>query len=302
MPLDFKTLSNTLQTRNARWQSKTNRLAEMDRPARRRLLGFVPGPNELTLKNREDLAKVHHQAYGMAKMALAAAPPLYPASYDLRNVGGKNFITQVKDQGHCGSCVAFGTIAAIEGTFQVASANPNSGLDISEAQLFYCYGGAAGRVCGYNQEVNSGWWPAAALDASVAGLCTQACFPYTDKDQDCSGLCAQWQTGAYKVAGWHPLNAISDMKGWLSSRGPLVTCMTVYEDFFPYATGTYHYVTGAQEGGHCICVVGYDDTNEYWICKNSWATGWGENGFFQIGYGECGIDATMYAVEGVVPV
>jgi len=302
MPVDFKALNTTLQSQKARWQSKTNRVTGMDHRTRRRLLGFVPGPNELSLKNREDLAKVHHQAYKMAMTALAAAPPAYPSTYDLRNVTGQNFITAVKDQGQCGSCVAFGSIAAIEGTFQVGSSNPNSGISLSEAQLFYCYGGSSGRVCGYNQEPNSGWWPAAALEASKSGLCTETCFPYTDKDQDCSGLCAQWQNGAYKITGWHALNSASDMKTWISSRGPLVTAMTVYEDFFSYSTGVYHYVTGAQEGGHCICAVGYDDTNEFWICKNSWTTNWGESGFFRIGYGECGVDATMYAVEGVVPV
>ena len=103
------------------------------------------------------------------------------------------------------------------------------------------------------------------------------------------------------ITGWHALNAISDMKDWISSRGPLVTAMTVYEDFYSYSTGIYHYITGGQEGGHCICAVGYDDTNECWICKNSWTANWGEQGFFRIGYGECGIDATMYAVEGVGP-
>lgn len=88
---------------------------------------------------------------------------------------------------------------------------------------------------------------------------------------------------------------------WISTRGPLVSAMTVYEDFFSYNTGIYHYVSGAQIGGHCICVVGYDDTNDFWICKNSWGAQWGETGFFSIGYGECGINATMYAIEGVVP-
>ena len=28
--------------------------------------------------------------------------------------------------------------------------------------------------------------------------------------------------------------------------------------------------------------------------------GWGDSGFFAIAYGECGIDATMWAVDGIV--
>jgi C1A family cysteine protease len=301
VPLDYKAFDNILRLRKARWHSRPNPLTEKDESFRRRLLGFVPGPHDLTLKNREDLAKAHHQAYKMIALALGAAPPTHPSAYDSRSVSDQDFVTPVKDQGGCGSCVAFGSIAAIEATFQVAASNPGSGIDLSEAQLFYCYGGQAGRVCGYNHEPNSGWWPAAALDASKSGLGTEASFPYTDKDQDCSGLSADWKNQALRITGWHALNSHNDMEDWLSTRGPLVTAMTVYDDFFSYNSGVYHYVSGAQQGGHCICAVGYDDNNEFWICKNSWGTQWGEGGFFRIAYGECGIDATMYAVEGVVP-
>ena len=37
-----------------------------------------------------------------------------PAAYDLRNVGGNNFVTPIQDQSACGSCVAFGTVATVE--------------------------------------------------------------------------------------------------------------------------------------------------------------------------------------------
>jgi C1A family cysteine protease len=76
--------------------------------------------------------------------------------------------------------------------------------------------------------------------------------------------------------------------------------MSVYEDLYGYNQGVYHYISGSLEGGHCVCAVGYDDNQQCWICKNSWGTAWGQAGFFLIGYGECGIDATMYAVEGVL--
>ena len=92
-----------------------------------------------------------------------------------------------------------------------------------------------------------------------------------------------------------------DMKLWLSTRGALATCFTVYQDFFAYHTGTYHHVSGTAVGGHCVAVVGYDDKNRMWICKNSWGPNWGAGGFVNIGYGEVGIDAQMWAVEGVTP-
>lgn len=299
MPVDFRTLNATLQLRGARWQSQESTLTAVTPLVRRRRLGFHPGPNELSLKNREDLAKAHHQGAAIAGAALAGAPPIFPPSYDLRDINGQSFITSIKDQGQCGSCVAFGSIAAIEGTYQVATSDPSISIDLSEAQLFYCYGGDAGRVCGYHEEPNAGWWPSAALDAAKNGVGTDTSFPYTDQDQTCAGLSSDWKQGAMAITGWHALNSVTDMKVWLATRGPLVTTMSVYDDFYGYKSGVYHYVTGSLIGGHCVCVVGYDEAQKCWICKNSWKADWGLAGFFCIGYSECGIDATMYAVEGV---
>ncbi len=39
------------------------------------------------------------------------------------------------------------------------------------------------------------------------------------------------------------------------------------------------------------------DAKRYWICKSNWGTAWGEYGFFCIAYGQCGIDAEMWAVR-----
>lgn len=304
MPLDLQLLQQALNNpqRPARWKAAENHVSVLEPERRRRRLGFVPGANELTLKNREDLARAHHQG---ARLAIAAAPPPYPPAYDLRNVSGQSFITPVKDQGQCGSCCAFGSVAAMEGTYQVASNQPASGIDLSEAHVFFCYGAQAGRVCGCNNEPNSGWSPDAALAAESGGVAAENSYPYPAEiqctDYNCPALPDNWQASAMKVTGWHGLNSMSDMKTWIATRGPLVTTMSVYEDFYNYQSGVYHYVSGGLDGGHCVCAVGYDDTQQCWICKNSWGPGWGQGGFFLIGFSECGIDATMYAVEGVAP-
>jgi C1A family cysteine protease len=86
------------------------------------------------------------------------------------------------------------------------------------------------------------------------------------------------------------------MKNWISTKGPLSACFSVYDDFYAYTGGIYSHVSGNLVGGHCVSVVGYNDTGQYWICKNSWGTGFGENGFFRIAYVQCGIDARMWAV------
>ena len=81
-------------------------------------------------------------------------------------------------------------------------------------------------------------------------------------------------------------------KQWLSSNGAIQAAMDVDSDLFDYSGGVYSYQYGDYVGGHCVCIVGYDDAEGCWICKNSWGTEWGDPndpGWFKIAYGECGI-------------
>jgi C1A family cysteine protease len=96
------------------------------------------------------------------------------------------------------------------------------------------------------------------------------------------------------------------MKTWLSTKGPLITTMSIYPDFLLYQSGVYIKreveVLGrdlnVKLGGHCVCVIGYDETKQAWLCKNSWGSQWGEDGFCWIGYSQIGIDAQMWGING----
>jgi C1A family cysteine protease len=224
-----------------------------------------------------------------------------PAAYDLRSVGGNNFVTPIRDQKNCGSCVAFGTIATVESRFLLQRNNPNpSAIDLSEAHLFFCYGRDDGASC------STGWWPQKAFDAFKSkGVADEACYPYDSglAKKDCSGLCSNWADRAVKITGYTDLTEKpAEIKQWLSSgNGPVSACFIVYQDFFSYRSGIYKHVSGEQAGGHCVTIVGYNDNPGYWICKNSWDTGWGEQGFFRIAYGECGIDSWLnHGVNAIV--
>ncbi len=145
----------------------------------------------------------------------AAAAVGAPPAFDLRNVGGKNYVTPVKDQRSCGSCVAFGTAAVLETSLRLAAGNPDLDVDLSEAQLFYCYGRKQGRNC------SNGWWPDAALDAvREGGLGFEASYPYTAGDQDCTGLDANWKSRYVSVANRTKLSG-AQIKQWISTRGPV---------------------------------------------------------------------------------
>jgi C1A family cysteine protease len=273
-------LAETIEAINksgAHWEAGDSDIFRLSTDERRRRLGVPPPPGG------------YDEVMRQAQQTTAEKPtPGAPPKYDLRNVGGKNFITAIRDQANCGSCVAFGACATIEGLAQVQHNNPSLGIDLSEAHLFFCLGKPTGASC------SAGWMPDKAFAcAANPGVCDEKCFPYDTSKTDCSTyLCHDWQKRVTKVAGVHPLNA-AQMKTHISTKGPVTSCFVVYSDFFAYKGGIYKHVTGGQVGGHCISIIGYDDASRYWIAKNSWWTSWGEGGFFRIGYGECGIDTWM---------
>lgn len=278
------------QAAGVTWIAGPTSMLELTPAQRARRFGYVPGPGEPSLAER---------------MRIGADPSRHKAgdaagsgSFDWRNAGGRNFISDVKDQGQCGSCVAFGTAATIDANMRIVKniavndSNATVLSDVSEAQLFFC-NGDQGVTC------ELGWYPAAALSyAAHTGLAPEAVFPYSDHDQACL-LASGWDNQVTKVGECDGLMHPDDMKQQIASIGPLVTGFTVFADFLAYKSGVYRWnQKDAALAGHCVCVIGYDDAQQAWICKNSWGTGWGLSGFFLIGYGQCGIDATMWSISG----
>lgn len=79
---------------------------------------------------------------------------------------------------------------------------------------------------------------------------------------------------------------VAALKAAVYNRGPVNVGYMVYEDFSSYRSGVYEYTWGKAQGGHGVVIVGYDDTKQCFIVKNSWGTGWGENGYFRIAYSQ----------------
>jgi C1A family cysteine protease len=288
--IDVRALSQTIAASGATWQAGETSMTALSPAERRARLGFVPPPGAPSLESvDQQLRSGQRPQDAFVAAAAVGAPP----AYDLRDVGGSHYVTPIRDQGGCGSCVAFGTSAVLESTLRVAANDPMLDVDLSEAQLFYCYARAQGRNC------SNGWWPDAALDACQQGLAFEQSYPYVAGDQDCTGLNPDWRSRYASVTGRQALSGAA-IKDWIASRGAVTGCFLVYDDFFAYRSGVYRHVSGALAGGHCVAIIGYDDAQSCWICKNSWGPGWGDAGFFRIAYGECGIDTNYgpYGAEG----
>ena len=267
-------LQSAIYSAGHNWTAGPTPLAQLSAAEQAAHLGLVVSDNELKATARAIQAAESMRAFSAA---FAAPPP----SVDWRNKGG-NWTTSIKDQQSCGSCVSFGTLATLEARINIACNNANLDVDLSEAHLFYC---GCGNCCG------TGWNFPPALDfCKNTGVGLESSFPYTPGNQPCkAGV-----TPYVKITNWTSVLPIVDRKNILATKGPMVAGMQVFADFMSYTSGVYHHVSGASVGYHCISVVGYDDPQKCWICKNSWNTTWGESGFFRIGYGECSID-TQFA-------
>ena len=85
-------------------------------------------------------------------------------------------------------------------------------------------------------------------------------------------------------------NTLTDMKTCLASGFPFAVGIAVYESFESATvekTGKVPMPNKRREqflGGHAIACVGYDDTTNYWIMRNSWGPNWGDKGYFYLPY------------------
>ena len=204
-----------------------------------------------------------------------------PTAFDWRDYEGENWMTSVKDQGGCGSCWAFGSLAAMEAGIRIEADEPDLNVDLSEQFLVSCSDGSC-----------SGWYISSTLNyLENTGTVDEACFPYQASNGSCSSRCSDWQSKITKIQDWGWVGgywgpiSVDTIKQALYEKGPLPTYMVVYTDFFYYNGDVYEYTWGAVEGGHLVTIVGWNDSGGYWICKNSWDTNWGEGGYFKIRMG-----------------
>ncbi len=159
-------LQSAVSAAGAQWQASETSISQLSTLEKRMRLGYVPSAGEQTLEQREQSARMN---FAVMQSAIDKGQTFsYPSYYNLRDGG---YVTPIKDQSSCGSCVAFGAVATVEATCQLQKNKPNSGIDLSEAQLFYCYASLDGYGCG------TGWWVSPALEAFVTGISDEACFP-----------------------------------------------------------------------------------------------------------------------------
>ncbi|MFW5871152.1 MAG: C1 family peptidase [Verrucomicrobiota bacterium] len=208
-----------------------------------------------------------------------------PANFDWRD---RNGVTSVKNQGACGSCWAFGTVAPFESAILV---NDRVAEDLSEQFLVSC--NLDGYGCGGGLSVHKYHYDTPAADGRI-GAVYESDSPYVAADTPCDGPYPR----PYVLDGWGYVGngemdmdiPDDDIKEAIYEYGPVMAVVYVGPAFQAYSGGIFNTDEGdGQYGNHAVVLVGWNDDEGYWIMKNSWGTGWGEDGYMRIAYGTSGI-------------
>lgn len=215
---------------------------------------------------------------------LYAAHPRY-----LLNLPSKVDLTPkcpaVYDQGDLGSCTANAIGAAI----QFDQLKQKLKMTFVPSRLFIYYNERAieGSVMSDSgAQIRDG-----IKSVGDKGVCPETEWPY-----DITKFAVVPTHKCYGDA-WHHkavtyqrlIQNLNQMKGCLASGYPFVFGFSVYYSFMSDQVAQTGHApmpspNESLQGGHAVMAVGYDDTNQWFICRNSWGTGWGMNGYFTLDY------------------
>ncbi|XP_023003481.1 cysteine proteinase COT44-like [Cucurbita maxima] len=216
-----------------------------------------------------------------------------PESVDWRTKGA---VAPIKNQGSCGSCWAFSTIAAVEGINQIVTGEL---ISLSEQELVSC-------DTKYNSGCNGGLMDYAfQFIIDNGGLDTEEDYPYEGLDGQCDPT--RENAKVVSIDGYEdvPANDEEALKKAVAHQPVSVAIEASGLALQLYQSGVFTGKCGSALD-HGVVAVGYGTENgvDYWLARNSWGTGWGEDGYFKLERnvkhttdGKCGI-----AMEASYPV
>ncbi|MDZ4794215.1 MAG: C1 family peptidase [Bacteroidota bacterium] len=247
---------------------------------------------------------------------LSASLPI-TSKLDLRNF---HLITPVRSQ-QCGNCWTYSSLGSFESNYLLThfketytTGDPNSpaNLNLAEQQMLSCSGAGD---CG------GGWMSGVFnwLESSKTSISRETVNPDQGWNGPSCGGINPAINNSYKVADWDFISTSDDnwavptvqqIKNAIATHGAVtaafIASKTDFDNFFAnYEDGVYdlpynpNFCNSIPCIFHAITIIGWDDTKQAWLIKNSWGPGWGVNGYGWIGYNSSKIGLGATWVESV---
>ncbi|WCJ32857.1 Cysteine proteinases superfamily protein [Euphorbia peplus] len=195
-----------------------------------------------------------------------------PTSMDWRKKGA---VTPIKDQGQCGSCWAFSTVAAVEGITQLTTGKL---ISLSEQELVSCDTQGEDQGC-EGGLMDDGF----TFIIGNKGITTETNYPYEAADGTCNTK--EEANHAAKITGYEdvPANSEEALMKAVANQPISVAIDASGSEFQFYSSGVFTGSCGT-ELDHGVTAVGYGSSNgmNYWLVKNSWGSQWGEEGYIRM--------------------
>ncbi|CAH0701174.1 unnamed protein product [Spodoptera exigua] len=249
-----------------------------------------------------------------------------PESFDPREKWPNcSSLSEIRDQGSCGSCWALGAVEAMTDRYCTYS-NGQQNFHFSAHDLLACCNGC-GIGCGGGIPTSAwNYWKETGIVSGGNYNSSEGCKPYgiapcdhtrgngplppcgeEVKTPPCDRTCESGYGTEYTKDKRFAKRVFSidsneeSIKVELYKNGPIEVTFEVYRDFVHYKKGVYVHTDGARAGRHAVKLLGWGVENgvKYWLIANSWNPGWGDNGYFKILRGEnhCGIEGQAVAGE-----
>ncbi|XP_074837159.1 cathepsin S-like isoform X2 [Carettochelys insculpta] len=196
-----------------------------------------------------------------------------PDSMDWRE---KGCVTDVKNQGACGSCWAFSAVGALEAQVKLKTGNL---VSLSAQNLVDCSTMYGNHGCGGGLMTDAFQY---IIDND--GIDSDASYPYTAQNGTChynsttrAATCSKYVELPYADE--------AALKDAIANIGPVSVAIDAKQPtFFLYRSGVYDDPRCTQEVNHGVLAIGYGtlDGKDFWLVKNSWGKYFGDQGYIRM--------------------